>query len=85
MKSQQSRIDDQTTVSLGLMASLFVVCVGATITGSFYVFRVDARLARIENKLGISESITAKDLTVIPDASAGMVIRRDKRFDKPGQ
>jgi len=57
-----SKIDEKTEVPLGLVASLFVLGMGVTATGAFWVSRVDNRLARIEDKLGIIQLPQVKKL-----------------------
>lgn len=47
------KIDEKTVVPLGWMIGGLAAVVGATIVGAFWVFSVDARLGRIEQKLGI--------------------------------
>lgn len=57
-----SRIDDKTMVPLRVVAVLFSIGIGVTITGAFWVQGVndhlksiDDRFSRIETKLGIPE------------------------------
>jgi hypothetical protein len=47
------KIDEKTMVPLGLVATLFAVGIGVTVTGAFWVSKVDDRLARIEDRLGL--------------------------------
>lgn len=57
-----SRIDDETVVPLGVVAVLFSVALGFTVTSAFWVKGVndhlelmDKRFSRVEARLGISE------------------------------
>lgn len=62
-----SRIDDKTMIPLNMVASMLAVGLGVTATGTFWVAKVNDRLARIESKLGISVLETG----IVPVAEAG--------------
>ncbi len=64
-----SRIDEETMLPLRVVAIFLVAVISATVTGVFWVSKVDDRLARIEEKLGIS-SYDAK-AGIINSANAG--------------
>lgn len=48
-----ARIDDKTTIPLIWVIGLMMGGIASTVTGTFWVSTVNARLSRIEAKLGI--------------------------------
>jgi hypothetical protein len=64
----KNKIDERTMVPLSLVAALFMVGLSATATGVFWVSKVNERLARIEDRLGIYTPIA--DFSIIPNANA---------------
>lgn len=65
-----SRIDDKTTVPLSIVAMLFMTGISVTATGSFWVSRVNDRLSRIEEKLGIPKATSLSASDILPAAEA---------------
>lgn len=59
-----SRIDERTMIPLSWVVPAFVFlltgAIGTAITATFWVSRVDTRIARIEKKLGIKDEVIAQ-------------------------
>lgn len=57
-----SKIDEKTSVPLNVVMTGFSVALGVAVAGTFWVASVNARLARIEDKLGIAPYTTETGL-----------------------
>lgn len=62
------RLDEKTGVPLSWMGACMLLAITATSAGTFWVFSVNDRLGRIEDKLGIKPYVAA---SLISTASAG--------------
>lgn len=63
-----TKINDSTTVPFYWLIAAVIFCCGASCTGAYYVFTVDARLTRIERKMGINEPVI--EAQIFNDAKA---------------
>lgn len=59
---EPARIDKETQVPLSVVAGLFSVGIGVTIAGTFWVAQVNARLSRIEDRLGVARAPSSHSL-----------------------
>lgn len=60
-----TNLDEKTTVPLGWAITAFGAAASGLVFTCFFVFTVDARLTRIEHKLGITEPVSSTLVTPV--------------------